>query len=389
MAASARALGKSILGTTDPRALSVQLVFFAQAFVFASWLARLPAIKIAFDLSEGEIGAILMALPAGAVVSAPVAGMASVFISLRALNILSLVIMVCAVALIGIAPGPILLAAVLFVVGFGAGAVGVAMNSAGIAAEEAVGRPVLLRCHAMFSVGLATGALASSAFVAGGLSAAAHLATVAACAFAAVVCVASWLPGTKPESDGQEPRFAWPSGAVVLPACIACGSMLAEGATMDWSAIYLSDVLEASPSLASLGVAVFAGAMAVVRFFGDGLTQRMGDRAVMLTGAGLGAIGYLIVVIATNYQIALAGYFLVGLGLAPIVPTALRVAGRLSPHAPGIGVAAASSFATIGFLLGPALIGFIAEVSGLRTAFALVCIALIVIACLARMTPSH
>jgi MFS family permease len=165
--------------------------------------------------------------------------------------------------------------------------------------------------------------------------------------------------------------------------------MLAEGATMDWSAIYLSDVLEASPSLASLGVAVFAGAMAVVRFFGDGLTQRMGDRAVMLTGAGLGAIGYLIVVIATNYQIALAGYFLVGLGLAPIVPTALRVAGRLSPHAPGIGVAAASSFATIGFLLGPALIGFIAEVSGLRTAFALVCIALIVIACLARMTPSH
>jgi hypothetical protein len=125
------------------------------------------------------------------------------------------------VALIGIAPGTILLVAVLFVVGFGTGAVGVAMISAGIAAEEAVGRPVLLRCHAMFSVGLATGALASGALVAAGMTVAAHLATVAAFAFAAVVCVARWLPGTKLRSDGQEPRFAWPSGAVVLPACIA------------------------------------------------------------------------------------------------------------------------------------------------------------------------
>jgi predicted MFS family arabinose efflux permease len=263
------------------------------------------------------------------------------------------------------------------------------MNSAGIAAEEAVGRPVLLRCHAMFSVGLATGALASGAFVAAGMTVAAHLATVAAFAFAAVVCVARWLPGTKPESDGQGSRFAWPSGAVVLPACIACGSMLAEGATMDWSALYLSNVLEAPPSLASLGVAVFAGAMAVVRFFGDGLTRRMGDRAVMFTGAALGAFGYLIVVVATHHQVALAGYFLVGLGLAPIVPTALRVAGRLSPHAPGLGVAAASSFATIGFLVGPALIGFIAEVSGLRTSFALVLFVLIVIALLSRMLRSN
>jgi predicted MFS family arabinose efflux permease len=311
--------------------------------------------------------------------------MASVFLWLRALIILSFAVMSCAVALIGIAPGPVLLAAVLFVVGFGAGNVGVAMNSAGIVVEEAIGHLILLRCHAMFSVGLATGAVASGAFAAAGMTVAAHLATVAAAAFAAVICVARWLPGTKPESDGQGPRFAWPGGAVVLPACIACGSMLAEGATMDWSAIYLSSVLEASPSFASLGVAVFAGAMAVVRFFGDGLTRRMGDRAVMSTGACMGAFGYLIVVVATDHQVALAGYFLVGLGLAPIMPTALRVAGRLSPHAPGIGVAAASSFATIGFLVGPALIGFIAEISGLRTSFGLVCFALIVIAFLSRM----
>lgn len=368
----------------DFRALAVQLVFLLQSFAFASWLTRLPAIKAEFSLSEGEIGALLVTLPLGAVVASPLAGAASVWISLRWLNVVSLGTMAFAIALIGFAPNAFLLAPVLVVVGLGAGAVGVAMNAAAITTEALIGRPILMRCHAMFSIGLAAGALAASGFVAAGISTATHLVVVAALVISGIFALSRWLPGRTVENETEGPRFAWPSGAVLVPALIAGGSMIAEGATMDWAAIFLRTVLEAPPASVGFGVAAFSGAMAVVRFFGDGILSRVSDRALLAAGAGIGATGYMLVTAAPDYRFALLGYALVGLGLAPIMPTAFRVAGKLSPKAPALGVAAASGSATVGFLLGPAFIGFVAEIGGLRLSMALIVALLCGVALLAR-----
>ena len=179
----------------DPGPLAIQLVFFAQALAFASWLPRLPELKAAFGLSEGEVGMLLMALPAGAIAAAPLTGLASTRLAPRALVLAAMAWMLGAVALIGLAPGPVPLAAVLLLVGLGGGLMGVAMNAAGLAVEAAVGRPVLARCHAMYSVGLASGALLAGAFVAAGASIAVHLGTVATATLAAVMFVARWFPG--------------------------------------------------------------------------------------------------------------------------------------------------------------------------------------------------
>lgn len=356
----------------DFRALTVQLVFFLQSFAFASWLTRLPAIKSDFALSEGEIGALLVTLPLGAVVASPIAGAASVWVSLRVLTVVSLSIMAFAIGLIGFAPSALVLAPVLVLVGLGAGAVGVAMNAAAIATEASVGRPILMRCHAMFSIGLAAGALAASGFVAAGVSTAPHLLTVSVLVVSGIALLSRWLPGRAIHDEPEGPKFAWPAGAVIIPSLIACGSMVAEGATMDWAAIFLRTVLDAPASSIGFGVAAFSGAMALVRFFGDSVLSNHDDSTLLAVGAGLGATGYGIVTIAPDYRVALAGYAVVGFGLAPIMPTAFRVAGRLSASAPALGVAAASSAATVGFLLGPALIGFLAEIGGLRLSFAFV-----------------
>lgn len=350
----------------------MQLVFFFQSFAFASWLTRLPAIKADFALSEGEIGALLVTLPLGAVVASPIAGAASIRVSLRSLNVISLSAMAIAIAFIGFAPNALSLAPVLVLVGLGAGAVGVAMNAAAIATEASIGRPILMRCHAMFSIGLAAGALAASGFVAAGITTAMHLVAVAALVISGTVVLSRWLPRRTSEGETEGPKFAWPTGAVIVPSLVACGSMIAEGATMDWAAIFLRTVLKAPPSYLGFGVAAFSGAMAIVRYFGDGVLSKFDDRTLLAASAVIGATGYALVTAAPDYRVALLGYALVGFGLAPIMPTAFRVAGKLSPNAPALGVAAASSSATVGFLLGPALIGFLAEIGGLRVSFAVV-----------------
>ena len=288
--AEASAVGQG-RGVADPRALAVFFVFFAQAAAFASWLPRLPELKAAFGLSEGELGALLMALPAGAIAAAPLAGLATAHASPRALNVAAMAWLLAAIALIGAAPGPVPLAAVLLLVGLGGGAMGVVMNAAGLAVEEALGRPILSRCHALYSVGLATGALLAGVFLAAGASILAHLATVAAVILMAVLAVARWLPGDAPEVEGDVPRFAWPSGALLVPAAVACGCLLAEGAAVDWSAVYLDTVLSAPAAAVGLGVAAFSGAMALVRFGGDRLTERLGERRLVTGGAAAGRGG--------------------------------------------------------------------------------------------------
>lgn len=375
-------------GIADPRALAVFFVFFAQAAAFASWLPRLPELKAAFGLSEGALGALLMALPAGAIVAAPLAGLATARASPRALNVAAMACLLAAIALIGAAPGPVPLAAVLLLVGLGGGVMGVVMNAAGLAVEEELGRPILSRCHALYSVGLATGALLAGVFLAAWASILAHLATVASVILVAVLAVARWLPGRAPEAEGDAPRFAWPSGALLVPAAVACGCLLAEGAAVDWSAVYLDTVLSAPAATVGLGVAAFSGAMALVRFGGDRLTERLGERRLVTGGAALAVAGFALVALAPDHRAALGGFLLAGLGLAPIVPTAFRIAGRLSPRNPGLGVAAASSLGYAGFLLGPALVGLMAEAAGLRLSFAAVAGLLAAVALLSRRMPA-
>lgn len=278
-----------------------------------------------------------------------------------------------------------ILVTVLFAIGLGTGSMGVAMNAAGFEAEQRLGRPILSRCHAMFSLGLAAGGLAAGAFLAAGFSILVHLVVMIGTLF---VALAVTLPGASgvrpPQSDEEAPRFAWPKGALLVPASIALGCLLAEGAALDWSAIYLSSVVAADGALVAAGVTVFAGAMAAARFAGDALTARFGGKALAMAGAMLAAVGYGIVAMAPDALVALAGFMVVGLGLAPVVPIAFRAGASLSPNAPETGVAAVSTLGYLGFLLGPALVGVTADATGLRWSFAVISAGLLAVALVAQ-----
>ena len=368
-------------------------VFFLEAFAFASWLPRLPEIKRAFALSEGDLGLVLLALPLGNLVAIPLAGWASTRLSIRRLNALGMAWMTGTITLVGLAPSVGVLVPVLLAVGLGTGTMGVAMNAAGFDAERRIGRPVLSRCHAMFSLGLAGGGLAAGLFLEASVPIVWHLLSVNLAlllVFAlALRSVSSATPvpnvgADEGEGAGAGPRFALPTGPLLAPALIAFGALLAEGAALDWSSVFLRTVLDAEGASVAAGVTVFAGAMALARFGGDAIAERFGTRALAAGGAVVAAADYAVLAGSPNTGTAFAGLVLAGLGLAPVVPLVFRAGAVLSPAAPGLGVAAVSSLGYAGFLLGPALMGLVAEATSLRWSFAIVAALMAAVPALAR-----
>jgi len=349
----------------DPRMWAAFGLFFVLAFAFASWLPRLPELKRAFDMSEGDIGFVLLAMPVAQLCVIPLVAFGSIRLRLRTLNLICITWLLVAIALVGLTTSPVSLSLVVFLIGVGTGSTGVAINAAGFAAEEAMGRPILSRCHAMYSVGLAAGGLIAGLMAAADVPIIVHLTMTNIVLMAMLLVIVRAVVDTRKPEDGA-PKFAWPKGALLVPGLIAMGCLMAEGVSVDWSSIYLAEVVDAPPALVGAGVAAFSGAMAVMRFAGDWISERLSLRLIVGGGAVLSAAGYAITAIAQNAPFAVAGLILVGFGLAPIVPRAFRIAGKLSPDAPGVGVAAVSTLGYAGFLLGPPLVGLVAEASSLR-----------------------
>ncbi|MEM7724493.1 MAG: MFS transporter, partial [Pseudomonadota bacterium] len=358
-------------------------LFFILAFAFASWLPRLPELKRAFGMSEGDVGFVLLAMPVAQLCVIPLVAYGSMRLRLRTLNLVCITWLLVAIALVGLATSPVSLAVVVFLIGAGAGSTGVAINAAGFAAEEAMGRPILSRCHAMYSVGLAAGGLTAGLIAAAGVPIIVHLAlTNIALSVVLLVIVRAVVDTRKPED--KAPKFAWPKGALLIPGLIAMGCLMAEGVSVDWSSIYLAEVINAPAALVGAGVAAFSSAMALMRFAGDWISERLPPRLIVGTGAVLSAAGCTVTAAAPTAPIAFTGLILVGFGLAPIVPLAFRIAGKLSPDAPGVGVAAVSTLGYAGFLLGPPLVGMVAEASSLRWSLGAVAGLLLVVATLSR-----
>lgn len=378
----------------DRRFGSLLALFFIEALAFSSWLPRLPELRERMGLGEGELGLVLMAMPAGALLIMPIVGLLSMRVDIRTLNLVCMSWLLLATVLLPITRSAPWLATSLFSVGLGTGSMGVAMNAAGLAVECALAKPVLSRCHAMFSIGVTVGGGIGGAAAAFSVPLSVQTPVLGLVLAGLLLIIMSGIPHQKADSGKAGPSFALhcshayllarlrATRALLAPALIAFFCLLAEGATLDWSAIFLRDVLQ-TEALVGGGVVAFAGAMAFARIIGDWLVTRFAAVAMAAVGAALAAGGFLTVTLAGGISFALAGFALAGLGVAGIVPIVFRAAGRTSGVAPGVGVAVVSSVGYAGFLVGPALMGLMGEAGGLRLAFGMVAVMLCLVLALA------
>jgi fucose permease len=259
----------------------------------------------------------------------------------------------------------------------------IAMNIQAAVVEGLYQRPLMSTFHGFYSIGGFAGALVSGALAAVGVAPFDRALWPSILLGAAAIAVHRWLPSAEPHTASARPtvrvRIKRPSWPLVALGLMAFCSLLAEGASGDWSALYLHKSLGADAAFAATAFAAFSIAMAVARLSGDWLTSRLGAALLLRGGGTVAALGLTATLLLGRPAFAIAGFGLVGLGLANVVPTVFSAAGRSRSLAPRVAIAAVASAGYAGLLAGPPLIGFIAQAFTLTRALiaVVVCCALI------------
>jgi MFS family permease len=370
-----------------PRArVALTAVFLANGVAFGTLAARVPAIKDRLSLSDGELGLALLFIAAGALCAFPLVGRLIASAGSRPVTRAGLVLMPATLALVALAPSlPALMAAAL---AFGAAnaTLDVAMNAHGVAVENRLGRPILSSLHAGWSIGGLIGAGIGGALAATGLDVRLHLVLVPAAACGLALAASRALLPAAEDAVPALPALRRPSGYVALLGLIAFCCLFAEGAAADWSAVYLEDSLGTSAAVAATGFAAYSLAMAGGRLVGDRLTLRWGPTGLLVRCGTLAAAGLGVALLIGHPAAAIAGFALLGAGVAPVVPVVFRAGGG----APGVpssqGIATVSWIGYLGFLAGPPVIGLAADAVGLPAALAIVCAMTAAVALLAGTT---
>jgi fucose permease len=348
---------------------AVYAVFILSGFAFASWASRIPSIRDALDLTPRTLGLVLLAIAVGSVTSMPLAGVVVGRLgTARTVAVMALVAAAgLATAGLGYPVGVAVVLVGLFALGIGNGTWDVAMNVEGSAVERELGRAIMPRFHAGFSVGTVAGALVGAAMVALGVSATVHLVAVAAIvAVAGPLSVRDFLPDVaEPAEDGERrsPLKAWTEPRTLLIGVFVFAAAFTEGTGNDWLGVAMIDGYGAAAALGALTFAIFLAAMTLGRWFGPGLIDRHGRVRTVRIFAALALVGLALVVWGSTLPVAMAGAALWGVGTALGFPVGMSAAGDDPAHAP----ARVSVVATIGyiaFLAGPPLIGFLGEHTG-------------------------
>lgn len=351
--------------------LAIAALFLSLGFQYATWAARIPAIKADLDLSAAEVGVLLMAAGVGAAVSFPAVAWLMRRLGSRRLGLLSQLGLALLLLALAAAPNYPVALLVMCADGVLVGCLNVAMNAQGSALETRHERNTMAKLHATFSAGSLLAALLASGMTAATGSVAAHFG-VAVVLLAALGALARTglldeeAPADRagePAPDGKPARRRWtlPSALTLWMCCAMVFGTVAEGAMNDWSALYLEDIAEASAELAPLGIAVVSGMMVVARLFADGWRARWGDGRVVLLGSAVAATGLALALVSGGVAPALAGFACMGLGIAAVTPCVYAAAARQGSDA----LTLVAAMGTTGLLAGPPLIGFIAGASNL------------------------
>jgi MFS family permease len=351
---------------------AVATVFAVHGAVAGSFASRVPWVADHASVSAGQLG-LALAMPAlGASLAMPLAGRISHRLGARSSLRLLLASWTLSLVLPGLAPNLLTLCLGLFVYGATSGMADVVMNALGVEVENRLDRSIMSGLHGMWSAGAllgsAGGTLAAHLDADGRL----HFAVAAAVLTVVGVGACSWVLDIRAALDEEPPpRFALPPRSALLIGAIGFCAVFAEGASLDWSAVYLRDVLGSSATLAAACTTGFTLTMALARFAGDPVVDRFGAVRTVRVSGTLAALGGVLVVLAPHPAVAMSGFALLGLGIAVVVPLCFAAAGRSGPN-PSQAIAGVATITYTSGLVAPGAIGALAEATSLVASFALV-----------------
>ncbi len=362
-----RTVRRGLTSGSTPDVVAVAVLFLGNGLAVGTFGGSLPGLRAALDLGPGQIVGVLVSAALGAVLAMNLTGPLADRVGARLPSLLGGVVMAGGGVAMGAAPGYPALVAGAAVFGLGNGTMDVAMNALAVSVEQARRRPVMSRLHGLFSVGNLVGALlvvGLGYLLAGSITPRWALWGGAVGILLLLGAVRSALPQSPALVTKGSPAAAVPPIAWLLAAMAVCFG-LTEGTAIDWSSLHVTDVAGVRPSTGAWGLACVSGFMVVIRLLGDAVVERWGRASVVRGGSACALAGYLLTAFGSGLAVILVGWSLVGLGVGLVAPQIYGLAGHVGG---GRALAIVVSFGYGAFLVGPALIGFVAAQSDLQRA---------------------
>lgn len=353
--------------------LAVAAFFFVVGLCFASWASRIPDIKEKLHLSDAGLGGLLFALPVGSMVSMPFSGWLVAKYGSKKIVTIATICYPLMLVMIGFASSVLVLVPIVFMFGFLGNLCNISINTQAVGVESLYGRSIMASFHGTWSLAGFTGAAIGTFMVSGHIKPIYHFSLICA-GLIAMALAARNFAVEKDATHPDQPLFAKPDGLLLKLGLIAFSCMVCEGTMFDWSGVYFQKVVNAPVTLTTLGYAAFMGTMAGGRFIGDRVVNHFGKKKVLQVSGVVIASGLLLAVILPYIVPATIGFLLVGMGVSSVVPLVYSSAGKSKNLSPGVALTAVSTIGFLGFLLGPPLIGFIAQAFSLRISFTLIAV---------------
>lgn len=352
---------------------AVSLFYFAMGLCSATWASRIPDLKTTLQLSESDLGTILFAIPLGQLLAMPFSGRLVAKYGSHRVILIVMVLYAFMMTNIGLATSAWQLSLVLFIFGVFGNMTNISVNTQGVYAEGLYKRTIMSSFHGAWSTAGFTGALIGLAMLALGLSPYIHFIIVFGIVLTIMALNFKFLIKAKLKRQPEKKQlFTRPDSTLIWLGVIGFCCMASEGVMFDWSGVYFKDVVLAPGPLVIIGYTSFMIMMATGRFIGDRLIFKFGRKKVMQISGVMISAGLFTAVLLPYLIPSTLAFMLVGLGVSTIVPTVYSVAGKNQSVSPGEALTIVSSVSFLGFLMGPPIIGYIAEAFGLKFSFAFI-----------------
>jgi MFS family permease len=346
--------------------------FFVYSFCMGSLPPRFGDIQHAMGVNEGALGLGLIGAAAGTLISLSFAGPWLEKFGYRRSILVLIPLLSLAYAFATFAPGPLAFFLMLLPVGLIVGGIEIIFNLEADRTEHMIGRRIMNRCHAFWSFGFFSSGIVSGVIAQLGIEVHIHLLMMVPIVIVGVALLLGRFepaPHRTGGSTDETKGFATPTGAIMVLVIVTLAAMIMEGAGIDWSAIYMRDEFAAPPFIMAFAVALGALMQAITRFFADSFVERYSPTMVSRVLLSVLGMGTVLIFFASADWMALLGFALCGIGTSAIFPLAMSAAAQRTDRPAATNVASLAQTSFVAFLLGPPLLGFVAEHFGIRWSF--------------------
>ncbi|MEO5591128.1 MAG: MFS transporter [Chitinophagaceae bacterium] len=349
--------------------LVTSIYFFISGFGYSTWASRIPSVQQHLHLNEAQLGAVLLAMPIGLILTLPVTGKLLGHFESRVIMVVGAVIFNILLGLPGFVVNTLQLVIVLFCFGSARNLMNLSANTQAVDVQALYTRSILTTMHGIWSLAGFAGAGLGYLMVLFNISTAWHLLSVSIILVVTAVICFPYTLEKKPEPQVKKPVFSLPDKQMMKFALICFGVMACENIMYDWSGIYFLKVIHSSKAASIGAYVIYMVMMTTGRFAGDKLVAIIGIKK-LLTYSGWFVFSGLMITVLLPYQVSAGfGFALVGLGVSCVVPLVFSIAGKVKGANTGQSLAAVSTIGYLGFLLVPPIVGFIAQATNLRWSF--------------------